>query len=106
MLKISDLIDINLLGSKYSKSTVGKHKKKLSKIEEEIDDKINSNLSMSIKDNNRFFEKKEEKEDENNKTIKSNIFNNNNKVYNSKKIGLSGIRRKYINYKTLKGKEN
>ena len=106
VLKISDLIDINLLGSKYSKNTIGKHKKKLSKIEEEIDDKINSNLSMSIKDNNRFFEKKEEKEEENNKTIKSNIFKNNNKVYNSKKIGLSGIRRKYINYKTLKDKEN
>ena len=104
MLKISDLIDINLLGSKYSKNTIGKHKKKLSKIEEEIDDKINSNLSMSIKDNNKFFEKKEEKGEEDNKLIKSNIFNN--KVYNSKKIGLSGIRRKYINYKTLKGKEN
>ena len=104
MLKISDLIDINLLGSKYSKNTIGKHKKKLSKIEEEIDDKINSNLSMSIKDNNKFFEKKEEKGEEDNKLIKSNIFNN--KVYNSKKIGLSGIRRKYINYKTLKDKEN
>jgi len=104
ILQISDLIDITLLGNKYNKNIIARHKKKLSKIEEEIDDKINSNLSMSIKDNNKFFEKKEEKEEENNNSIKSNIFNN--KVYNSKKIGLSGIRRKYINYKTIKDNEN
>ena len=101
MLGISYLTNINLIGNK---NNVAKHNKKLSKIEEEMDDKINADLSISIKDNNKYKGKKEGK---NIKSIKDNMNDNsnNNKVYKTKNFRLLNIRKKYINYKTLKGNE-
>ena len=93
-LEISEIIDINYIGGKSNiKNNLGKHMKKLSKIEEEIDEKINTNLSMSIKDDNN-----KNKEENNNKTINTNTkgisnYNNLNK----------NIRKKYL-YK--KGNKN
>ena len=93
-LEISEIIDINYIGGKSNiKNNLGKHMKKLSKIEEEIDEKINTNLSMSIKDDNN-----KNKEENNNKTININTkgisnYNNLNK----------NIRKKYL-YK--KGNKN
>ena len=94
ILEISEIIDINYIGGKSNnKNNLGKHMKKLSKIEEEIDEKINTNLSMSIKDDNN-----KNKEENNNKTINTNTkgisnYNNLNK----------NIRKKYL-YK--KGNKN
>ena len=93
-LEISEIIDINYIGWKSNnKNNLGKHMKKLSKIEEEIDEKINTNLSMSIKDDNN-----KNKEENNNKAINTNTkgisnYNNLNK----------NIRKKYL-YK--KGNKN
>ena len=51
MLEISESNNINYIGNNCINFNIKKHKKKLSKIEEEIDDKINSNLSINIREN-------------------------------------------------------
>ena len=86
-LEISDTIDINYLGGKANKNNLYIHMKKLSKIDEENDEKINTNLSMSIKDENNL--KKEENKSiykKLNKDIrKKYLYRNSNKNTNEKK---------------------
>ena len=96
MLEISDINEINYIGNNKN----SKHKKKLSKIEEEIDDKINTNLSMSIKENNNkniIKEKQEKKEETNPKSMKRII--NNNRINNNNLT--AKFRKKYLYYKNL-----
>ena len=89
ILEISEIIDINYKGEKSNnKNNNGKHMKKLSKIDEEIDEKINTNLSMSIRDDNN--NNKEE-----NKTINAIGISNNNKLNKN-------IRKKYLYKKANK----
>ena len=89
ILEISEIIDINYKGEKSNnKNNNGKHMKKLSKIDEENDEKINTNLSMSIRDDNN--NNKEE-----NKTINAIGISNNNKLNKN-------IRKKYLYKKANK----
>ena len=89
ILEISEIIDINYKGEKSNnKNNNGKHMKKLSKIDEENDEKINTNLSMSIRDENN--NNKEE-----NKTINAIGISNNNKLNKN-------IRKKYLYKKAYK----
>ena len=99
MLEISDINEINYLGNNNNKNNNAKHKKKLSKIEEEIDDKINTNLSISIKENNNkniINENQEKKEESNPKSMKRII--NNNRINNNL---TAKFRKKYLYYKNL-----
>ena len=100
MLEISDINEINYIGNNCIKNNNAKHKKKLSKIEEEIDDKINSNLSLSIKENNNnkntTKKKQEKKEEANPKSMKRII--NNNRINNNL---TAKFRKKYLYYKNL-----
>ena len=84
-LEISEILDINYTGDKSNnKNNSGIHMKKLSKIEEETDDKINTNLSMSIKEDNN-----KNKEDNKSKTITTKGISNYNKLNKD-------IRKKYL----------
>ena len=117
VLKISKLVKINYIGNNNIKkhikihnkklSNIEKHikihNKKLSNIEEEIDEKINSNLSLSKREN-KYLEKGEKTEKKIIKSIKGNI-NKNNIVYFSKNNVFSKIRRKNFYYK-YKNNEN
>ena len=99
MLEISDVNEINYLGNNNNKNNNAKHKKKLSKIEEEIDDKINTNLSISIKENNNkniINENQDKKEETNPKSMKRII--NNNRINNNL---TAKFRKKYLYYKNL-----
>ena len=100
MLEISDINEINYIGNNCIKNNNAKHKKKLSKIEEEIDDKINTNLSLSIKENNNNKNvvggKQEKKEETNPKSMKRII--NNNRINNNL---TAKFRKKYLYYKNL-----
>ena len=53
VLKISKLVKINYIGNNNIKKNIKIHNKKLSNIEEEIDEKINSNLSLSKRENKK-----------------------------------------------------
>ena len=103
VLKISKLVKINYIGNNNIKKHIKIHNKKLSNIEEEIDEKINSNLSLSKREN-KYLEKGEKKEKKIIKSIKGNI-NKNNIVYFSKNNVFSKIRRKNFYYK-YKNNEN
>ena len=104
MLEISEIMNININRNKNMKSNIIKHKKKLSKIEEETDDKLNNNLSMSIRDDK--YQEKSENENNQIKPKKEIIIDNNKKVYNIKKYNLSNLKKRYINYKNLKTEES
>jgi hypothetical protein len=97
VLKISKLVKINYIGNNNIKKHIKIHNKKLSEIEEEIDEKINSNLSLSKREN-KYLEKGEKTEKKIIKSIKGNI-NKNNIVYFSKNNVFSKIRRKNFYYK-------
>ena len=88
---------MSYIGNNCTKSNLTKFNKKLSKIDEEIDDLGNTNLSMSFKDNNKYSDKKGEKEMKilkiTKRTINNNIKNNNKKDISK---GSSNIRKKYI----------
>ena len=103
VLKISKLVKINYIGNNNIKKHIKLHNKKLSNIEEEIDEKINSNLSLSKREN-KYLEKGEKTEKKIIKSIKGNI-NKNNIVYFSKNNVFSKIRRKNFYYK-YKNNEN
>ena len=103
VLKISKLVKINYIGNNNIKKHIKIHNKKLSNIEEEIDEKINSNLSLSKREN-KYLEKGEKTEKKIIKSIKGNI-NKNNIVYFSKNNVFSKIRRKNFYYK-YKNNEN
>ena len=103
VLKISKLVKINYIGNNNIKKHIKIHNKKLSNIEEEIDEKINSNLSLSKREN-KYLEKGEKTETKIIKSIKGNI-NKNNIVYFSKNNVFSKIRRKNFYYK-YKNNEN
>ena len=103
VLKISKLVKINYIGNNNIKKHIKIHNKKLSEIEEEIDEKINSNLSLSKREN-KYLEKGEKTEKKIIKSIKGNI-NKNNIVYFSKNNVFSKIRRKNFYYK-YKNNEN
>ena len=103
VLKISKLVKINYIGNNNIKKHIKIHNKKLSNIEEEIDEKINSNLSLSKREN-KYLEKGEKTEKKFIKSIKGNI-NKNNIVYFSKNNVFSKIRRKNFYYK-YKNNEN
>ena len=104
ILEISEIMNININRNKNMKSNIIKHKKKLSKIEEETDDKLNNNLSMSIRDDK--YQEKSENENNQIKPKKEIIIDNNKKVYNIKKYNLSNLKKRYINYKNLKTEES
>ena len=88
-LEISEIFDINYLGGKSSNiNNPGMHIKNLSKIEEETDDKINTNLSMSIKEDNN-------KNKEENKNINTKGISNNSNLNKN-------IRKKYLYRKANK----
>lgn len=103
VLKISKLVKINYIGNNNIKKHIKIHNKKLSNIEEEIDEKINSNLSLSKREN-KYLEKGEKTEKKIIKSIKGNI-NKNNIIYFSKNNVFSKIRRKNFYYK-YKNNEN
>ena len=103
VLKISKLVKINYIGNNNIKKHIKLHNKKLSNIEEEIDEKINSNLSLSKREN-KYLEKGEKTEKKIIKSIKGNI-NKNNIIYFSKNNVFSKIRRKNFYYK-YKNNEN
>ena len=103
VLKISKLVKINYIGNNNIKKHIKIHNKKLSEIEEEIDEKINSNLSLSKREN-KYLEKGEKTEKKIIKSIKGNI-NKNNIVYFAKNNVFSKIRRKNFYYK-YKNNEN
>lgn len=103
-LEKSENINITIKGYNITKNNDIKHKKKLSKIEEEVDDKINTNLSQSIKEE-KYHEKKEADQKKNINSIKGS-FNSNNMVYNPKKFSLTNLKRKYINYQKLQAQDN
>ena len=103
VLKISKLVKINYIGNNNIKKHIKIHNKKLSNIEEEIDEKINSNLSLSKREN-KYLEKGEKTEKKIIKSIKGNI-NKNNIVYFAKNNVFSKIRRKNFYYK-YKNNEN
>ena len=103
VLKISKLVKINYIGNNNIKKHIKIHNKRLSEIEEEIDEKINSNLSLSKREN-KYLEKGEKTEKKIIKSIKGNI-NKNNIVYFSKNNVFSKIRRKNFYYK-YKNNEN
>ena len=104
ILEISEIMNININRNKNMKSNIIKHKKKLSKIEEETDDKLNNNLSMSIRDDK--YQEKSENENNQIKPKKEIIIDNNKKAYNIKKYNLSNLKKRYINYKNLKTEES
>jgi hypothetical protein len=97
ILEISNIYNMSYIGNNCTKSNLTKFNKKLSKIDEEIDDLGNTNLSMSFKDNNKYSDKKGEKEMKilkiTKRTINNNIKNNNKKDISK---GSSNIRKKYI----------
>ena len=97
ILEISNIYNMSYIGNNCTKSNLTKFNKKLSKIDEEIDDQGNTNLSMSFKDNNKYSDKKGEKEMKilkiTKRTINNNIKNNNKKDISK---GSSNIRKKYI----------
>ena len=103
VLKISKLVKINYIGNNNIKKHIKIHNKRLSEIEEEIDEKINSNLSLSKREN-KYLEKGEKTEKKIIKSIKGNI-NKNNIVYFAKNNVFSKIRRKNFYYK-YKNNEN
>jgi len=103
VLKISKLVKINYIGNNNIKKHIKIHNKKLSNIEEEIDEKINSNLSLSKREN-KYLEKGEKTEKKIIKSIKGSI-NKNNIIYFSKNNVFSKIRRKNFYYK-YKNNEN
>ena len=104
VLKISKLVKINYIGNNNIKKHIKIHNKRLSEIEEEIDEKINSNLSLSKREN-KYLEKGEKTEKKIIKSIKGNI-NKNNIVYFSKNNVFSKIRRKNFYYKYKNNEDN
>ena len=94
ILDMSDKIVINYLGNKSKTNNTVRHRKKLSKIEEEIDDKL-MNLSNIIRENK--YAKRKEKNEDNEKSIKTIDANNSsNKKHIKKKIDSLKFKKVYL----------